>query len=364
MSRIVVSIVIGASICYGLITIWMMATSPELGFVCRLHPLTPAPDGVAGVPVVRMHEEPADSLLPKNGDWLCELNGRPIRTFYDFSTELASLRSQELQLYSDLSGGGTPDDVPRTSNFTLGQRDGRQEVRIWYRPADNPRVLKSAWVPLRRQSLSMLVLPVLWFASQLMILVTCGVAYWNQPNDRTLRVFLLLCCAALVAYIGGSRWWLISGTSSLTIPFIFAATLLPAALLHFLLLYPRPHRWMERFPQFLLAAIYTIPMVFCALRRADMDWLEVHVGGKVGHRAVRGVSRHSERCRQLVRRANQHTGAGVYLAGGGVVYHGADGPHSAGPPEAYNPRVRSIPLDDLGRDIDGLSVDFADPHVS
>ncbi len=265
MSRIVVSIVIGASICYGLITIWMMATSPELGFVCRLHPLTPAPDGVAGVPVVRMHEESADSLLPKNGDWLCELNGRPIRTFYDFSTELASLRSQELQLYSDLSGGGTPDDVPRTSNFTLGQRDGRQEVRIWYRPADNPRVLKSAWVPLRRQSLSMLVLPVLWFASQLMILVTCGVAYWNQPNDRTLRVFLLLCCAALVAYIGGSRWWLISGTSSLTIPFIFAATLLPAALLHFLLLYPRPHRWMERFPQFVLAAIYSIPMVFCAL---------------------------------------------------------------------------------------------------
>ncbi len=263
MARIVVPIVIGLSICYGLVTIWVMATSPDLGFVCRLNYLTPPPDSVSGMPVVRLYEEPADSVLPRNGDWLCELNGRPIRTFYDFSRALARLRSQELKLYSDLSGGGDPNALPRSSTFTLGHRDGGQEVRIWYRSADNPGVLKSAWIPLRPQSLSTLVLPVLWFTSQLVILVTCGVAYWNQPNDRTLRVFLLLCSAAVVAYIGGSRWWLITGNASLTLPFIVAATLLPAALLHFLLLYPRPHSWMERFPRVLLSAIYVVPALFC-----------------------------------------------------------------------------------------------------
>lgn len=264
MSRFVVPIVIGLAICYGLVSIWVMATSPDLGFVCRLSHADRPSGGFTGVPIVRLNEDPEVSALPKSGDWLCELNGRPIRTFYDFSRALARLRSQELRHYSDLSGGGTPDELPRSSTFTLGQRNGQQEVRIWYRSADNPQVLKSAWVPLRPQSLSSLVLPVLWFASQLMILVTCGVAFWNQPSDRTLRVFLLMCSAAVVAYIGGSRWWLITGNAGLTLPFIVSATLLPAALLHFLLLYPRPHSLMEQHPRTVLSAIYVIPALFCA----------------------------------------------------------------------------------------------------
>lgn len=275
MSRFFVAAVVTSSICYGLITIWLMATSPELGFVARLNPLSPQPDGVSGVAIVRLYDEPEDSALPQTGDWLCELNGRPIRTFYDFATELANLRSEELHLYSDLSGGGAPDAVPRSSTFTLGQRDGRQEVRIWYRSSANLEELRSAWIPLRRQSLSTLVLPVVWFASQLMIMVTCGVAYWNQSNDRTLRVFLILCCAALVAYVGASRWWLISGMVVLAVPFIFAATLLPALLLHFLLLYPRPHRWIEQYPRTMLTAIYAIPGSFSALfiGLSTLGWL-------------------------------------------------------------------------------------------
>jgi transcriptional regulator with GAF, ATPase, and Fis domain len=103
---------------------------------------------------------------------------------------------------------------------------------------------------------------LLWFLLKVSLFVVGVLVFWQRPGDPAAAQFYWLCVATFGAYLGGYHWTHIATTWWLLIPFMVCAVLLPAASLHFYLVFPRKQRFHERHPWATLAAIYAVPLAF------------------------------------------------------------------------------------------------------
>ncbi len=197
------------------------------------------------------------------GDRVFEIGSRRVTNFVDFSRALFGLRNARLEPGARLHPGGDPTELRETSSLSLVEIDDGERfahVRFW---RDGESFPLTSWVKLRSIPLAGLLVSVIWFALQLLIVSVSAVAYWNMPGDRGARAFFVLCSLTLVALLGGSHWWVVTGSAWLSAPFAVAAILLPAVQLHFATLYPRPRAELLRHPRLVLTTIYLVP-VLCA----------------------------------------------------------------------------------------------------
>jgi DNA-binding NtrC family response regulator len=260
---------IGVSIIYGVVALAYVATTPDLRIRCVLSSDVASLKDGQRVTGLRIQSESLDDGVagysPASGDLLISLAGQRVESFQDLSQATVALRDPKLVPGASLEAGTNPsNDLDPESTFSLvfveGQpgETGYYFARAWFVRPETGQVL-NGWLPLQPQPLGLLSVSLIWLVLQIGVILVAGIAFWHRPYDRPLRLFLCLSVAALVAFIGGSHWWVIFGQFWFLAPFAIAALLLPAVLLHFVLVFPTPKPFYLHRPRLVNAAIYSLP---------------------------------------------------------------------------------------------------------
>ncbi len=263
--KILLSTLGGLSVFYCVAALVFVVTTPDTG-IRTILARSQEDRGDPGVTIYdapgREHKIGAQSP-PSLGDLLFEMNGKPIRNFADFSQTLVELRSARLDVGGRQFRGVDPDESALgKSKLTLIEIDGGDrytKVRFLRQGESTP---SSSWVMLQPLPVGGLMLSLIWLVPQLIIVFLSAVAFWNRPHDRALRLFFVLGFVTLAAFVGGSHWWVVAGSLWFCLPFVVAAVLLPAVLLHLFVVYPTPRAFMLVWPRTTLVAIYFVPVTF------------------------------------------------------------------------------------------------------
>jgi transcriptional regulator with GAF, ATPase, and Fis domain len=136
----------------------------------------------------------------------------------------------------------------------------------------------ASWFELGKLPVGEVIPSVLWFFLKLMLFVVGALVFWKRPGDTAAAQFFFLCLVTLGAYMGGYHWLHISTQPLLILGFMVCAVLLPAASLHFYLVFPRPKQFAVRHPRWTLLAIYGLPLAFLAGLAGIYSLLRFRVG--------------------------------------------------------------------------------------
>ena len=104
-------------------------------------------------------------------------------------------------------------------------------------------------------------LTLVWFLLELVIFSVGAIAFWNRPYDDAARMFFATCTVTLATFVGGFHWWTLCSGFWMHVPFAICGILLPAVILHFFLVYPRPKAPLLAWPKLTITAIYAIPVL-------------------------------------------------------------------------------------------------------
>ena len=213
-----VIVALGVAIClYAVLTLVYSLRVAEIGVQCAFDT-----DVLQVVPDFFGSEN--GSQYPQVGDRIVQINGQPIRSWSEF-----------VHLVGRLDPAKTPSVVIEID------RGGR------------PLRFVSA---VRWPSAQVFFQPVLWFLLKLGVIIVAGVVFWNRPDNPATTRFFLLCTVTIGAFMGGYHWLRITGSPPLVIVFMTCATLLPAVVLHFYLLFPKPKEFLVRRPRTTLVWLY------------------------------------------------------------------------------------------------------------
>lgn len=244
--RIGVAITAIVSISYCLIVIWFVATFPDIGVRCLL----PTDPLASELPITQFIHSDKDCMSePVRPDQrLLQVGGKPAGNFLLFVQNLSRLRSSVIPPGGQLAAGSDPSEqerpplveiAPSVDDAAAAPR--RMVELILKRPISKDpeqRPIRT-YVAIKPMNPSGFLMTIFWFLCQLMILGVAMTAFWQRPTDRVVRLFCLMCCASMVAFVGGFHWWVLVASPLLNLPFIFAACLLPAVTLHFFSSFPR-----------------------------------------------------------------------------------------------------------------------------
>jgi transcriptional regulator with GAF, ATPase, and Fis domain len=262
LSRTLLSLIGVVAIIYCVTTLAFVVTNPDLRLRAML--VDEAPVAVAGVTV---HAGPAADKVagaeppPQVGDTLIEVYGRRIRNFTELARVLIELRYARLDPGGRLFPGSDPSELATGSSHQLVEiDDGKRftKIRFVRRGESTP---STTWVQLQSLPMGGLMLSLIWLVPQLVIFALSAIAYWHRPHDASIRLFYLLTLVTLVAFVGGGHWWVVAGSVWLCVPFVIAAMLLPAILLHLFLVYPSPRQMIVHRPRLVLGAVYGPPVL-------------------------------------------------------------------------------------------------------
>lgn len=262
---------------YSVFVLAFVITSPDL----RLRWLVSAPDQVElpmqGVPIWTVDGMEVMGERPQDEDILLEVADKPIHTYLD-------LASVMFDLY-------LPIDDPSGSNLLSENSDPSELPEDWLAPVvqihNGPRMteirfqsMSEPGQPIHRTFVVIKSLPwnemiptIVWFLVQLSIFAVAGVAFWNRPFDASTQMFYIVCMFGLGAFVGGFHWWMIGGSPFLNAPFIVMGLFLPAVLLHFFLVYPRPFSFLTHFRKTTLTLIYSPPVIGLIVIGALLQYL-------------------------------------------------------------------------------------------
>ena len=184
--------------------------------------------------------------VPVPHDILLKLDGHQVSSSLDFMREQSALRSREYDLGFD--------------RWTVNGIESGGYVSVEFLQRATGRVLttdvKIQSVPFREVGLTLV-----WFLLELLIFSVSAVAFWNRPYDDAARLFFAMCTVTLAAFVGGFHWWTLGSNFWLNLPFVVCGILLPAVILHFFLVYPRPKPLLVRWPKSLITALYLTPIL-------------------------------------------------------------------------------------------------------
>lgn len=291
--RWVLASLAGAIVGYCVLIMVLVATSPDL----RMRFLLVSPPGESsGIVIAKTFDliVPAGKPLPQPRDILLELRGKPIGNSLDFMREQLAIRNHQTERdskslamnrrsqsgsgsaspsrHSTIEAGGGPvaDDGSKSAvEESRGPIIDDVAAAIWQEPShfvtvkfrhpNSPEVftteVKVQSVPLHEVGLTLI-----WFVLELIIFSVGAVAFWSRPFDDAARLFFAMCSVTLAAFVGGFHWWTVGSTFLLNLPFAICGILLPAVILHFFLVYPRPKPPLTSWPKLVIAANYAIPV--------------------------------------------------------------------------------------------------------
>ena len=235
----------GAIVAYCVFVMVIVATAPDLRMRFLLVNLPDSSSGIViedTIDLVAAEGKPS----PKPHDILLEVDGVPVRTCLRFMREQFAIRNREFQPRIGLTNSlrqGSDDFIP--IKFS---RTGDSE------PISTS--LKVQAVPMREVGLTLV-----WFLLEMIIFSVGAVGFWSRPFDDAARLFFAMCSVTLAAFVGGFHWWTVGSSFWLNLPFAICGILLPAVILHFFLVYPRPKPPLVRWPYLMMASIYAIPAI-------------------------------------------------------------------------------------------------------
>jgi len=261
-SRNLMAICAGACVVYGVGILAYVATAPDLRLHCLL--INSSEVGIAEGVEIRSTQGlgTCKGMTPSEGDVIFYFDCDTTVIYTEYAQALADLRARPLGPGEILVAGSDPHEVlapDSTTSIVQIETEGRlAKVLFQRRNDDSPTQYETlvGWAPLQPQPLGALSLSLLWYVLQLGITLIVGIAYWQRPYDRPLRAFWGTSFLALVAFLGGNHWWVISGTLSLLIPFVISSILMPAVLLDFFLHFPSPKSWLAKSPRITTLTIY------------------------------------------------------------------------------------------------------------
>jgi transcriptional regulator with GAF, ATPase, and Fis domain len=147
-------------------------------------------------------------------------------------------------------------------------------VRVHFRHPDAGKAgqsLQTCWCRVGLPSRELLA-SILWFFLKLGLFVVGALVFWKRPTDPSATQFFLLCIITLGAYMGGYHWSHIASEPFLILVFMVCSVLLPAVLLHFYLIFPRPKPFLQRFGRRTYAVIYGLPLLFLIVLASSYGW--------------------------------------------------------------------------------------------
>ena len=235
----------GAIVAYCVFVMVIVATAPDLRMRFLLVNLPSSSSGIViedTIDLVAAEGMPS----PKPRDTLLEVDGEPVRTCLRFMREQFAIRNREFHPRIGLTNSlrqGSHDFIP--IKFS---REGDSE--------SISSSVKVQAVPMREVGLTLV-----WFLLEMIIFSVGAVGFWSRPFDDAARLFFAMCSVTLAAFVGGFHWWTVGSSFWLNLPFAVCGILLPAVILHFFLVYPRPKPPLMRWPHLMMASIYAIPAI-------------------------------------------------------------------------------------------------------
>jgi transcriptional regulator with GAF, ATPase, and Fis domain len=136
----------------------------------------------------------------------------------------------------------------------------------------------ASWFLLGKLPMNEVVPSILWFFLKIALFVVGVLVFWKRPGDRAAVQFFFLCIITLGAYIGGYHWSHIITQPALLLGFMVCGVLLPAASLHFYLVFPRPKQFFLRHQSWTLLGVYGLPLIFLAVLIAGYVGVRFRLG--------------------------------------------------------------------------------------
>ena len=106
-------------------------------------------------------------------------------------------------------------------------------------PGGETEPIETCWCRVGPPSEEWLV-SILWFFLKLGLFLVGALVFWKRPTDGSATQFYVLCIVTLGAYMGGYHWSHIAGQPLLILVFMACSVALPAVVLHFYMIFPRP----------------------------------------------------------------------------------------------------------------------------
>ena len=208
--------------------------------------------------------DPADQDPLKEGDAVVAIAGHPVENWSQLMRKVEHLRDEPAESGDeDLLADAAHNGASERTHLVI---DGRHVVRIDFRRAGDPEgTTRSVWLRVGPTPLVTLVPSLLWLVLKIGLFAVGVLVFWNRPTDRAAGLFFLLCIVSLGAFVGGYHWARIVTQPVLLLVFMTCSLLLPSVSLHFYLIFPRPKRFLERWPRRVLAALYGPPVLFLLL---------------------------------------------------------------------------------------------------
>ncbi|MCI0685232.1 MAG: sigma 54-interacting transcriptional regulator [Gemmataceae bacterium] len=180
---------------------------------------------------------------------------------------LAKIGDQEIKTWANVLQAPEKirDSTNKSADWFRVERNGERDeelVRIWYQ-GDPPGW--DRWAILGNIPVEEQIPSLLWFLLKVSLFAVGVLVFWQRPHDPAAAQFYVLCVVTLGAFMGGYHWTHIATTPWLVAPFMVCAVLLPAASLHFYLVFPRKKGLYERRPWTTLGIMYGVPLGFLAL---------------------------------------------------------------------------------------------------
>ncbi len=261
---------------YSIFVLGYVATSPDIGLRCLMTDEASETTDVTRGVVIR--EIPsADSIkgaYPKKGDLLVRINESPIRTFMDFTRQVAALRD------APVPTGGTYYDVgfdpselkkPKMLPALVEDKEFHRFVEIeWIEQGTGEH--RTCYLAVSSLPTGSVTFSLIWFVLQFGIFAVSALVFWHRPNDRPSRLFFALCMVTLGAFIGTNHWWIIAGSFGLAAPCILCAMILPVVALHFFLVFPKPWTQLTVRPAWSLALLYSLPVASIVMMLSLLSW--------------------------------------------------------------------------------------------
>jgi transcriptional regulator with GAF, ATPase, and Fis domain len=199
----------------------------------------------------------ADQQKLLEGDTIIELGNQKVSNWAQILHKLAELRHEkgETAAAADLSDDSAPPHLVI---------DGQEVIRVRYLRGEQEEP-RTVWLQIGRPPLDTLVPSVLWFLLKIGLFVVGAIVFWKRPEDRSAALFFLFGLLSFGAYMGGYHWHRIVTQPVLIVVFMICSVLLPAASLHFYLVFPRPKELLDRYPRRVLALLYGPPVFFLLL---------------------------------------------------------------------------------------------------
>jgi transcriptional regulator with GAF, ATPase, and Fis domain len=250
--------------CYALGVLSYVLLMPEIGLRCAFAPVVNQFNSDFMYPRDQSPEQEGDRMPLQEGDRITQLGNQSVDNWSQLMRKMAELDSEPAVPIDSATPADLREGKGQVAGNTCIELDGQRLVRVKYHhPRESE--LHTVWLRRGTTPAETLVPSVSWFFLKIGLFLVGAIVFWKRPEDRSARLFFLLCLFSFGAYIGGYHWWRIVTQPGLLLVFMVSAMLLPAVSLHFYLVFPRPKAFLERRPRLSLAVLYGPPVIFLLL---------------------------------------------------------------------------------------------------